>query len=124
MAIALIDTPKRLEVFTYEDYLNLPDDGERYEIIHGELYMSPALTAGHQRVAGTENRDRTIKLKVYSKFGVQEYWMASEKKETVEVWRRTGKKLIFHALLNRTQILTTPLLPGLEIPLGTIFQRR
>jgi hypothetical protein len=25
--------------WTYEDYLRLPDDGTRYEIIHGVLYM-------------------------------------------------------------------------------------
>jgi Uma2 family endonuclease len=27
----------------------------------------------------TEKRDRTVKLKMYAKFGVQEYWMAKEK---------------------------------------------
>ncbi|MGH7450745.1 MAG: Uma2 family endonuclease, partial [bacterium] len=62
--------------------------------------------------------------KAYSKFGVQEYWMSSEKQETVEVWRRKGKKLVFHALLDRTQTLTTPLLPGLEIALEKIFKKR
>jgi Uma2 family endonuclease len=190
MAIAIVDTSKRLEVFTYEDYLQLPDNGKRYEIIDGELYMSPAPTTGHQRVVGnffgtiwhflqqnplgevfaapadvifseinvfqpdvvflskqkldiltreniqgapdlvievlspgTENRDRTIKLKAYSKFGVQEYWMANEKKEAAEVWRRKGQKLGFHALLDSTQTLTTPLLPGLEIALEKIFKK-
>ncbi|MCI0694968.1 Uma2 family endonuclease [candidate division KSB1 bacterium] len=188
MAIALVDTPKRLEVFTYEDYLNLPDNGKRYEIINGELYMVPAPSTDHQSTVGnffgtiwhflrqnpigkvysaptdvifseinvlqpdvvflskqkmdiltseniqgapdlvievlspgTEKRDRTVKLKTYSKFGVLEYWMASEEKKTVEVWRRKGKKLVFHVLLDRTQTLITPLLPGLEIHLQEIF---
>jgi Uma2 family endonuclease len=63
----------------------------------------------------TEKRDRTIKLEAYSKFGVHEYWMADEEKATVEVWRRRGKKLALHAVLDKKQTLTTPLLPGLRI---------
>ena len=38
--------------FTYEDYLQLPDDGKRYEIIEGELYMSPAPLTIHQKIVG------------------------------------------------------------------------
>jgi Uma2 family endonuclease len=34
--------------WTYEDYLNLPDDGCRYEIIEGILYMSNAPSFDHQ----------------------------------------------------------------------------
>ena len=36
--------------FTYADYLRQPDNGFRYEIIKGELYMSPAPRPRHQRV--------------------------------------------------------------------------
>lgn len=36
---------------TYEDYLQLPDDGQRYEIIEGELYVSPAPNTKHQTVS-------------------------------------------------------------------------
>jgi Uma2 family endonuclease len=38
--------------WTYEDYRDLPDDGYRYEIICGELYMSPAPNIGHQKSSG------------------------------------------------------------------------
>ncbi len=34
--------------WTWEDYLRLPDDGQRYEIIEGALYVSPAPTFDHQ----------------------------------------------------------------------------
>ena len=34
--------------WTYEDYLRLPDDGQRYEIIRGHLYVSPAPSYDHQ----------------------------------------------------------------------------
>src|SRR3990170_3474782 len=39
-------------VLTYEDYCALPDDGRRYEIIEGELYVTPSPSRAHQRFAG------------------------------------------------------------------------
>ena len=36
--------------WTYDDYARLPDDGKRYEVIRGELYMSAAPRPLHQRV--------------------------------------------------------------------------
>ncbi len=35
---------------TYEDYLHFPVDGNRYEILEGELFMTPAPTTHHQKV--------------------------------------------------------------------------
>jgi len=37
--------------YTYQDYLKLPDDGNRYEIISGDLIMPPAPNTIHQKVA-------------------------------------------------------------------------
>jgi Uma2 family endonuclease len=37
---------------TYEDYVGLPDDGRRYEILDGELVVSPAPAPRHQGVSG------------------------------------------------------------------------
>ena len=37
-------------VYTYRDYYNMPDDGNRYEIIDGELYMMAAPSPSHQRI--------------------------------------------------------------------------
>lgn len=34
--------------FTYQDYLQLPDDGNRYEIIEGELFVTPGPLNFHQ----------------------------------------------------------------------------
>jgi Uma2 family endonuclease len=39
-----------LRPLTYDDLLEMPDDGQRYEIIDGELIVSPAPIANHQRV--------------------------------------------------------------------------
>jgi len=37
--------------YTYEDYLKTPDDA-RYELIDGELLMSPSPSTRHQRIVG------------------------------------------------------------------------
>lgn len=36
-------------VLTYEDYCALPDDGRRYEVIEGELVVTPSPRRAHQR---------------------------------------------------------------------------
>ncbi len=38
------------KIYTYEDYLKTPDD-ERYELIEGDLMMTPAPSIKHQRVS-------------------------------------------------------------------------
>lgn len=38
-------------VLTYEDYCALPDDGRRYEIIEGDLYVTPSPSRSHQEFA-------------------------------------------------------------------------
>jgi hypothetical protein len=32
---------------TYEDYCRLPNDGKRYEIIEGELFVTPSPCRAH-----------------------------------------------------------------------------
>jgi Uma2 family endonuclease len=46
--MALHDLARKL---TYEDYVLLPEDGQRHEIIDGEHYVSPAPSLSHQRLA-------------------------------------------------------------------------
>ena len=38
--------------WTYDDYAHLPNDGWKYEVMRGELYMSPAPRPLPQRVSG------------------------------------------------------------------------
>ena len=38
--------------WTAEMVRNLPEDGKRYEVVHGELLVTPAPRAWHQEVAG------------------------------------------------------------------------
>jgi Uma2 family endonuclease len=36
--------------WTYEDYLDFPDDGKRYEIVDGEVHVTPAPLFRHQDI--------------------------------------------------------------------------
>ena len=38
--------------WTYEDYIAMPDDGKRYEVVDGVLFMSPAPDKWHQKTVG------------------------------------------------------------------------
>jgi Uma2 family endonuclease len=38
--------------WTYEDYAAIPDDGKRYEVVNGVLFMSPAPGKWHQKTVG------------------------------------------------------------------------
>ncbi len=38
-------------IFTYEDYAAIPNDGNRYEILEGELAVTPAPNLKHQTVS-------------------------------------------------------------------------
>lgn len=70
----VVKTPKRMEAevrdwpppqgeWTYEDYLQLPDDGWRYEVIKGVLYMSPPPQIPHQRVSSELHFEMTSFVK-------------------------------------------------------------
>jgi Uma2 family endonuclease len=39
-------------LITSAEYMALPDDGNQYELIHGELVMSPSASFGHGAVVG------------------------------------------------------------------------
>lgn len=46
---------------TYEDWLQFPDDGRLYELIDGELFVSPSPNVRHQRIS----RDLEVLLLMY-----------------------------------------------------------
>jgi Uma2 family endonuclease len=46
--MALHDLPRKL---TYDDYVLIPEDGQRHEILDGEHYVSPAPLTRHQNVS-------------------------------------------------------------------------
>ncbi|MBZ5563869.1 MAG: Uma2 family endonuclease [Acidobacteriia bacterium] len=173
----------------YDDFCQLPDDGKRYEIIDGKLFVTPAPYLVHQRVvtrltsylAGfvenhklgevfvspfdvvfcefdvvepdllyiskarasvltpknvqgapdlvvevlsetTAKRDRSIKLKLYGQYGVQEYWVIDPDVPSADIYRRAVGGLELAAKLAAADALTSPLFPGFSLPLKKLVE--
>jgi len=174
---------------TYEDYCRLPNDGKRYEIIEGELFVTPSPFRPHQRAVtrltrhlstyveendlgevfvapfdvvfsrfdvvepdllyvskgrhsvlteknvqgapdlvvevlspSTAETDRTIKLKLYARYGVQEYWIIDPYGPSAEIYRRQKKGFEPAKTLGDTDSLTSPLFPGFSLPLKHLVE--
>ncbi|WP_295619948.1 Uma2 family endonuclease [Chamaesiphon sp. GL140_3_metabinner_50] len=71
--------------------------------------------------AQNEQRDKSIKLKLYSRYGVQEYWIVNWQLQTLEIYRRTDAQLQLVATLLAGDTLTSPLLPGFSAEIDRIF---
>ena len=172
---------------TYEDYLKTPDD-ERYELIGGELLMTPSPVPKHQRISRkiefmlekfvTENdlgevfdapcdvhlddenvvqpdilfiskdrlniigekniecapdlvieilskstayRDLVQKKKLYSRFGVKEFWIVITDEEAIEVYILKDNTFLLYRNYSKNEILESPYLKGFKIELKGIF---
>jgi len=186
--MALRDPSPKL---TYEDYVRIPDDGQRHEIIDGEHYVTASPFIRHQRIArrlaarferflsehplgeyffapadvilsphdivvpdllfvsnerasivtekniqgapdlvieilsnSSRRLDEVLKRRAYERFGAREYWILDPQSKTTQVWERTAEGLRRRTVLSAAagDVLTSPLLPGLEIPLAEIFE--
>lgn len=71
----------------------------------------------------TRKTDEVIKRKLYERYGVREYWIVDPELEGLKVYRMTEQGYVRVAELTHEagDILTTPLLPGLQIPMSEIF---
>ena len=76
------------------------------------------LSAGKEQ----ERRDRQLKLKLYSNYGVIEYWIADWRSKQIEVYRREYGVLQLKQILEVTDTLTSPLLPNFACPVMEIFE--
>jgi Uma2 family endonuclease len=72
----------------------------------------------------TRQRDETIKRRLYERSNVLEYWIVDPDIEVVRVYRRCGDSFARPSELSREadDVLTTDLMPGLELPLARIFR--
>ena len=73
---------------------------------------------------GTRRRDETIKRNLYERSGVSEYWLVDPELDLVRVYRRGGEEFAKPVELSAQtgDVLTTSLLPGLELRLSRIFR--
>lgn len=68
-----------------------------------------------------QRRDREIKLGLYSRRGVREYWMVDWDRRQVIVYRREQAELRLAATLEEADTLTSPLLAGFACPVSSLF---
>ena len=111
----------------------------RHDVVEPDLiFVSNArgdvLTAAHAVGApdlvieilspSTRRRDEVLKRDLYEARGVAEYWLIDPEAETVKVLRREGERFGRARLLSVRDgdSLETVLLPGLELPLATVFE--
>jgi Uma2 family endonuclease len=68
-----------------------------------------------------QRRDKSVKLKFYSQYGVREYWIVNWQLQTLEVYRRNDAKLELIATLFPGDTLASPLLPEFGLAIDSIF---
>ena len=73
---------------------------------------------------GTRKRDDTIKRRLYERAGVSEYWIVDPMSDAIRIYRRDGDRFGRPMELSREagDVLTTPLLPSLDLPLARVFR--
>ena len=69
-------------------------------------------------------RDLVRKRHIYAAAGVKEYWIVDPRNDTVLPLELRGREYAERPALGVGDILTTPLLPGLAIPLADLFRHR
>lgn len=98
---------------------------ERLEMLldeAGHLTGAPELVAEIlSEGSRDQQRDREVKLKLYSIRGVQEYWIVDRYLQEVTVYRREQAVLVPVMTLQAADQLISPLLPGFSCQVSQIF---
>jgi Uma2 family endonuclease len=69
----------------------------------------------------TRRKDEQVKRERYERTGVQEYWIVDPRRQTVRIFRRQAEGFGPAEELSKDDTLSTPLLPGLALPVSEIF---
>jgi Uma2 family endonuclease len=71
----------------------------------------------------TAERDEGIKLALYERHDVREYWVIDPERAVVRVYRRrTDRLVLVEEVGGADEVLTSLLLPGMALPLQKIFE--
>ena len=75
-------------------------------------------------LSSDRNRDLVRKRQVYAAAGIPEYWIFDWRAATARLLELQDGEYVERARRSADDTLTTPLLPGLAIPLADIFRHR
>lgn len=75
-------------------------------------------------LSSDRNRDLVRKRQLYAEAGVPEYWIFDPENNTALLLELRDGDYVSRGLLTADDTLTTPLLPGLAIPLAELFHHR
>ena len=89
----------------------------------GHLTRTPELVVEVLSPGPTnERRDREGKLALYSRQGVEEYWVVDPLALTIDVYQQQAGQLVPVEALSAQDMLTSGLLPGFSCPVRTLFR--
>lgn len=89
----------------------------------GKLHAAPELVIEVLSPgSANERRDRQAKLKLYSRRGVEEYWILDWLIGRAEIYRRKNRQLRLIETLNKNDTLKSPLLPGFACLVADLFE--
>lgn len=116
-----------VDLFADGRYLFAPDLiivlREREAILGGRFVAgSPDIVV--EVLSDDRNRDLVHKRQIYAEAGVLEYWSIDPRNDTVTQLELHGDAYVERAVLGAGDTLATPLLPGLSVPLESIFRHR
>jgi Uma2 family endonuclease len=70
----------------------------------------------------TRRLDEGLKLDLYERMGVEEYWLVDPDRNVVTIHRREGTQFVPPITFDATAVVSTPLLPGFELPLDPVLR--
>ncbi len=93
------------------------------EVLRDYVHGAPELVV-EIASKSTGKRDETIKRRLYERSGVSEYWVIDPEVDRIRVYRLAGTSFARTDELARKRdaVLSSPLLPGLSMPLAIIFK--
>ena len=94
------------------------------ESILGDRMVEGAPDIVVEILSSDRNRDLVRKRQLYAAAGVREYWIVDPAADSVTLLELDDGDYVERAALTAADTLTTPLLPGLAIPLADIFHHR
>ena len=90
--------------------------------IGGLIYVEGVPDIVVEILSSDRSHDLVRKRQIYAEAGVREYWILDPRYDTVALLELRGGVYVARAALTAGDTLTTPLLPGLAVPLAAIFQ--